>query len=107
MVGVAREVIAVHATPAELPTVLALLDEAAAWLRDRNIDQWPESFSSDATWRTDRIRAYIEHGLTYLVRDDAGQPVGTFTLSPAADPQFAHGWPGGPGNAGYLFRMAV
>jgi len=91
----------------ELSAVLTLLDEAAAWLKGRGIDQWPASFSGDATWRTDRIRSYIEHGLTYLARDRSGRPVGTFTLTSAADPQFAHGWPDGPGNAGYLFRMAV
>lgn len=91
----------------ELSAVLALLDEAAAWLKSRDIDQWPASFSGDATWRTDRIRSYIEHGLTYLARDQSGRAVGTFTLTPAADPQFAHGWPDGPDNAGYLFRMAV
>lgn len=95
------------ASPDDLPTVFSLLDEAAAWLQDRHIDQWPESFSGDATWRTDRIRSYVNHGLTYLARDESGRAVGTFTLSPAADPQFAHGWPDGPENAGYLFRMAV
>lgn len=98
-IGVAR--------PDELSAVLALLDEAAAWLRGRGIDQWPATFSGDATWRTDRIRSYIEHGLTYIARDQSGRPVGTFTLTPAADPQFAHGWPDGPEDAGYLFRMAV
>lgn len=95
------------ARPDDLSSVLALLDEAAAWLKSREIDQWPASFSGDATWRTDRIRSYIEHGLTYLARNQAGEAVGTFTLTPAADPQFAHGWPEGPDNAGYLFRMAV
>lgn len=101
------EVTVEAARPDEISAVVALLDEAAAWLKDRGIDQWPASFSGDATWRTDRIRSYIEHGLTYLARDRSGQPVGTFTLTPAADPQFAHGWPNGPENSGYLFRMAV
>jgi GNAT superfamily N-acetyltransferase len=95
------------ANPDELPTVVAILDDAARWLHERGIEQWPESFSGDATWRTDRIRSYIEHGLTYLARDESGQPIATFTLSRAADPQFAHGWPGGPEDAGYIFRMAV
>lgn len=96
------------AVPGELQAVLSLLDDAAAWLRKRGIDQWPASFSGDATWRTERIRSYIEHGQTYLARDkSSGRAIGTFTLSSAADPQFAHGWPDGPEDAGYLFRMAV
>src|SRR6476469_3558025 len=61
------------AKPEELSSVLALLDEAAGWLKSRGIDQWPASFSGDATWRTDRIRSYIEHGLTYLARNRSGQ----------------------------------
>jgi GNAT superfamily N-acetyltransferase len=95
------------AKPEDLPTVLSILDDAAGWLHERGIEQWPESFSSDATWRTDRIRTYVEHGLTYLARDESGRPIATFTLSRAADPQFAHGWPDGPEDAGYIFRMAV
>lgn len=95
------------ATPSELPIVLSILDDAARWLYAHGIDQWPRSFSRDATWRMDRIRSYIEHGLTYLVRSEGSDEVATFTLSRAADPQFAHGWPDGPDDAGYIFRMAV
>jgi ribosomal protein S18 acetylase RimI-like enzyme len=90
----------------ELSTVLEILDDAAAWLGEQGIDQWPLSFSEDSTWRTDRIRAYIEDGRTYLVRAASG-PVATFTLTRTADPQFAHGWPDGPDVGGYIFRMAV
>jgi GNAT superfamily N-acetyltransferase len=95
------------AEPNELPTVLEILDDAAAWLKEQGIDQWPASFTGDATWRTDRIRSYIEHGMTYLARTEAGEPVATVTLSKAADPQFAHGWQDGPETGGYVFRMAV
>ncbi|MGH8918309.1 MAG: GNAT family N-acetyltransferase [Actinomycetes bacterium] len=94
------------ALPDELPIVLALLDDAAAWLQERGIDQWPGSFSRDTTWRIERLQAYLEDGLTYLASDESG-PSATFTLSRAADPQFAHGWPDGPGSGGYIFRMAV
>lgn len=90
----------------ELPTVLEILDDAATWLHARGIDQWPRSFTSDATWRTDRIRAYVDHGATYLVKAH-GAVVATFTLTRGADPQFAHGWPDGPDSGAYLFRMAV
>jgi GNAT superfamily N-acetyltransferase len=96
-----------QARPGDLPVVLDILDDAAAWLRDQSIDQWPDSFSRDSTWRIDRIRSYIEHGCTYLAKTGDGEAIATFTLSRAADPQFAYGWPGGPGRAGYIFRMAV
>ncbi|MFC0540643.1 GNAT family N-acetyltransferase [Kutzneria chonburiensis] len=95
------------AQPDELSAVLEILDDAAGWLQTRGIDQWPASFTADATWRTDRIRSYIEHGMTFLARNEAGQAVATVTLSKAADPQFAHGWPDGPETGGYVFRMAV
>jgi GNAT superfamily N-acetyltransferase len=95
------------AQPDELSTVLEILDDAASWLQSQGIDQWPASFTGDATWRTDRIRSYIEHGMTILARNDAGEAVATVTLSKAADPQFAHGWPDGPDTGGYVFRMAV
>ncbi|GGM83374.1 hypothetical protein GCM10012275_62500 [Longimycelium tulufanense] len=95
------------ASPEELPVVLEILDDAAEWLQGRGIDQWPASFSDDATWRIERIRSYIEFGLTYLVRGKSGKSVATFTLSRAADPQFMHGWPDGPDSGGYIFRMAV
>ncbi|MDM4721340.1 GNAT family N-acetyltransferase [Micromonospora sp. WMMA1363] len=91
----------------DLPDVLAVLDDAAGWLQGQGIDQWPTSFSRDATWRTDRIRAYIRQGLTYLVKDQDGTVLATFTLTAGADPQFAHGWPDGPDAGGYVFRMAV
>ncbi|EEP71784.1 acetyltransferase [Micromonospora sp. ATCC 39149] len=99
-----------HVEPAheeELSIVLSILDDAAEWLHRQGIDQWPASFSRDATWRTDRIRAYIRQGCTYLVREPGGTAVATFTLTPGADPQFAHGWPDGPDVGGYVFRMAV
>jgi GNAT superfamily N-acetyltransferase len=104
---VTPELVIQPAKPNELPSVLGVLDDAATWLRKRGIDQWPKSFSMDSTWRIDRIRSYVEHGCTYLVRDPSGEVIATFTLSRGADPQFAHGWPGGPDRGGYLFRMAV
>lgn len=61
----------------------------------------------DATWRIERIRSYVDDGLTYLAIDSSGCSVGTFTLTDRADPEFASGWPEGTDNALYLFRMAV
>ncbi|GGM84170.1 hypothetical protein GCM10012275_63520 [Longimycelium tulufanense] len=94
-----------QAQPRDADQVLALLDEAAAWLRSRGIHQWPERFTGRDDWRAKRIRAYIAAGQTYVVRADTAL-VACFTLS-GADPHFAHGWPDGPDNALYIYRMAV
>lgn len=94
-----------QASPDELPTVLELLDNAAAWLRQRGITQWPAQFTGADGWRSDRIRAYIDNGHTWLVRINT-TAAATFTLS-CADPDFADGWPDGPDTGLYIYRMAV
>jgi ribosomal protein S18 acetylase RimI-like enzyme len=94
-----------QATPDELPLVLELLDEAARWLRERSITQWPARFTGAEDWRIERIRAYIDNGHTWIVRihDTA---IATFTLS-CADPDYADGWPDGPETGLYIYRMAI
>ncbi len=94
-----------QASPDELPLVLELLDEAARWLNQRGIKQWPARFTGAEDWRIERIRAYIENGHTWLVRINA-IAVATFTLS-AADPDYADGWPDGPDTGLYIYRMAI
>jgi hypothetical protein len=49
-----------RATPAQVPLVHALLSEAAGWLADRGIDQWPHPFPEHV------VRASIERRDTYL-----------------------------------------
>lgn len=83
------------AAPDELADVLAVLDEAAAWLRESGIEQWPDSFK--ARW----VEPAIERGETWLARID-GEVVGTITLD-WDDPL----WEDTPGLAGYVHRMAV
>lgn len=94
-----------RAQPDELGDVLDVLDEAAAWLQSRGVHQWPARFSGRDDWREERLRSYVLAGETWLARS-AGKTIGTFTLS-GPDPDYAHGWPGGPGNSLYLYRMAV
>lgn len=94
-----------QATPADLPVVLDLLDEAAAWLRQRNIEQWPDRFGGVDDWRAARIAEYVTTGQTWLVRL-GGEAVATFSLG-GADPDYADGWPDGPDDALYIFRTAV
>jgi GNAT superfamily N-acetyltransferase len=83
------------ATPTEVGDVLTVLDEAAAWLRDSGVDQWPDRF--EAAW----VEPAIERGETWLARLD-GVVAGTITLD-WDDPL----WSDLHGTAGYVHRMAV
>jgi GNAT superfamily N-acetyltransferase len=95
-----------QATRDDLPVVLEILDEAAAWLRDRGIEQWPSRFGGVSNWRSARIENYIEDGQCRVVRA-GGDPIATFNLTTTADPDYADGWLEGPADALYIFRMAV
>lgn len=94
------------ATEDELPEVLAILNDAAGWLRGRNIAQWPAEFGGVDDWRSARIASYLGSGQTWLVRV-GGVAVATFSLTETADPDYAEGWPDGPDGALYIFRIAV
>ncbi|WP_165949479.1 GNAT family N-acetyltransferase, partial [Kribbella turkmenica] len=83
------------ATAADVGDLLAVLDEAAAWLRATGIEQWPERFES--AW----VEPAIEAGETWLARLD-GVVAGTITLD-WDDPL----WSDVGGRAGYVHRMAV
>jgi GNAT superfamily N-acetyltransferase len=83
------------ATTAELEDLLAVLDEAAGWLRAAGIDQWPDRFES--AW----VEPAVERGETWLARLD-GVVAGTITLD-WDDPL----WSDLDGTAGYVHRMAV
>jgi ribosomal protein S18 acetylase RimI-like enzyme len=66
---------------AELPDladVLRLLNDAAAWLHERGIDQWPHEFTAERAAMID----------AFMVRDDDGQAVGTMSITADADPDF-------------------
>lgn len=94
-----------QARPSEIDVVLDVLDEAAAWLRENNIEQWPAKFSGPDDWRNARIRAYVESGQTWLVRTNTTD-IAVFTLA-GADPDYAHGWPDDPEEGLYIYRMAI
>lgn len=95
-----------QATSGDLPVVLAILDEAAAWLQQQGIQQWPAKFGGVEDWRASRITSYVDAGYSWVVCA-GGEPVATFCLSPEADPDYIDGWPDGDGKALYIFRMAV
>jgi GNAT superfamily N-acetyltransferase len=83
------------ARPDRAADVLSVLDEAAAWLQERGIAQWPAGF--EASWVEDAIR----RGETWLVAAD-GAIAATVTLD-WSDPV----WLDAGGSAAYVHRMAV
>jgi GNAT superfamily N-acetyltransferase len=86
------------ARPDEVDVVLDVLADAAAWLRARGIEQWPERF--DESW----VMPAIERGETWLaVHEPEVEVVGTVVVE-WEDPIF---WAGYPADAGYLHRLAV
>ena len=86
----------VRATPADVDEVLDLLAEAAAWLRERGLHQWPRRFPRE------QIAESVVRGETYLAR--AGETtVATLALQ-WADPFF---WGEREPDAGYVHRVAV
>jgi GNAT superfamily N-acetyltransferase len=86
----------VRAQFADLDTVLLILNDAAAWLQSRGIDQWPHPFP-----RT-RVERHFADGDVYLAFV-ADQPAGTFALF-EADPAV---WGDQPPDALYLHGLAV
>lgn len=58
----------------DVETVLRILNEAAAWLCARGVDQWEVG-----QWRRAKLAAAIERGETYLASDGM-QVVATLTL---------------------------
>lgn len=80
----------------DIEFVLAVLDDAAAWLRARGIEQWPDRFAVE--W----VMPAIERGETWLAEID-GEAAGTLVVQ-WDDPIF---WAGYPADAGYLHRLAV
>src|SRR6185503_4223772 len=83
------------AGPDDVDSVLALLDEAAGWLRRRGIAQWPDAF--DRGW----VAPAVADGEVHVAVEVAG----TFALT-WADPIV---WRDRPdhGDAGYVHQLAV
>jgi len=75
--------------------VLAVLDEAAAWLYAAGVQQWPLRFKPE--W----VRSDIEQGRTWLAWAN-GEPVATITLG-WSDPL----WEPADESGGYVHRLAV
>lgn len=91
----------------DLDDVRCVLDSAARWLASQGIEQWPLSFLEDGGRRMRALAAQAENGNVYLVRA-LHQPIGTFTLTPWQDPDFASGWPPvDESKVQYVMRLAA
>lgn len=65
----------------DVPEVLGLLNERAAWLAEIGTGQWPGGFGEE------RIGGIVARGGTFLAEVD-GLPAGTITASPEGDADF-------------------
>lgn len=98
----------VRITLPQLPEVLTVLNEAAARLTARGIEQWPADFEQDGGKRVRALRLRVDRGEVHLLRSrDTGEPLGTISLSLIADPDFINGWPSDPRDGLYVYRMAT
>ncbi|HEU5419260.1 MAG TPA: GNAT family N-acetyltransferase [Streptosporangiaceae bacterium] len=71
------------ATPADLPLILRMIDEAAEWLRTQDTDQWATPWPSREE-RDARIVRGLLSARTWIA-EDYQVPVGTVTCSPEGD----------------------
>lgn len=69
----------------DLPQVVALIHEAAAWLAARGLDQW----QGDEDRRRSQVHADIVAGGVWVV-EDGGTVIATITLDEWADSDFWH-----------------
>lgn len=91
------------ARPGELGIVLDLMGEAAAWLREKGVNQW------QAPFRVERIADGIAGGRVWFAEiddEDEREVIATITIDDFADPDF---WTEADDldSALYVHRMAV
>jgi GNAT superfamily N-acetyltransferase len=72
------------ATISDLKQILYFIDEAAAWLQTKDIDQWSSPWP-DREARDARIERDLQGGRTWMVEDD-GIPIATITCRPHGNP---------------------
>ena len=85
-----------RAAPEEVDEIVAVLTEAALWLRARGIEQWPDPFPRE------RVERLVRRGDFYLASLN-GHSVGTLALL-WSDPAV---WGEQPDDAGYVHALAV
>jgi GNAT superfamily N-acetyltransferase len=63
--------------------ILAMIDEAAIWLRDKQTDQWAQPWPGRAA-RDERVRRGLRDGGTWIV-EEHGVPIATITYRPTGN----------------------
>jgi GNAT superfamily N-acetyltransferase len=88
----------------DMPRVLALIEDAARWLREsKNTDQWAKPWPT-RLGRDSRVLASLRAGRTWICWDRA-TPAATITADPNHDPYWAPGPNADP--AIYVHRLVV
>lgn len=85
------------AVATDVDGVLALLNDAAAWLIERGVDQW-----QPGQWSAEGIAGAIARGETYLMQA-RGRTIATVSVQWTD----ALMWPDATDEAGYIHRLAV
>lgn len=89
----------------DLPRLIALRVEAERWLEEKEIKQWTTDY---ADYARSVFQRAVDDGAAWIVTTDAGDVVGTASLSYVPDPDF-WGWmpPEDRANALYIGKMIV
>jgi GNAT superfamily N-acetyltransferase len=90
-----RSILVRRAAPVEIDDVTSILSEAAEWLMERGIEQWPNPFPIEL------VVPSLEQGRTFLALSD-GVVAGTITLLDS----YSY-WPDSPPDALYVRRVAI
>lgn len=94
----------VRADVADMARIIALIEEAACWLRsEKGTDQWSNPWPSRAG-RDSRVRVSISEGKTWICWD-RDIPAATLTADTEHDPYWAQGPQSRP--AVYVHRLVV
>ncbi len=89
-----------HARPKELDVVMDILNDAARWLHERGIQQWPYPLPA-SEWAS--MPQHISNGQVYLARLPDGRAVGTLRIK-WTDTGL---WGDKTGIAGYIHNFAI
>ena len=73
-----------RASEGDFRTVIGLIDEASAWLRDKDTDQWSAPWPDEAG-RDARVMRGLQGGKTWIIWHD-GRPAATMTIATRANP---------------------
>jgi GNAT superfamily N-acetyltransferase len=84
LTGAMSEILQVRRGAADdFELILAMIDEAATWLRDKQTDQWAQPWPS-RTSRDERVRRGLRDGGTWIVEEN-GAPIATITYRPTGN----------------------